>query len=252
MLAAASSALLLDLIEQQSRVIDDYCRRHFYVKTETRYYTPASAELVYVKDMLAITELATDSDDDNTYPTIWAATDYVAEPRNEYPIMKIHQARNGRYDFPMLQDGIRITGTCGYGDGTADPWTAATTTGTIATTNGTTLTLSSASAIVAGQTIKIESEQMYVSAVSTSATVVRGVNGTTAAAHTGAAVYTSHVPECIRLACIQLSLDAYEDAQRDMSIDSEMIGQGNYQWRKLTPERMARRFDQMLSRYVCR
>jgi hypothetical protein len=55
----------------------------------------------------------------------------------------------------------------------------------------------------AGQTIKIENELMYLTSVIVNTlTVVRGVNGTTAAAHAAAAISITAYPQPIVLACL--------------------------------------------------
>ena len=71
----------------------------------------------------------------------------------------------------------------------ASVWTLTAITGTVATTSGTTLTLSADGAVAAGQTIRVESEEMLVTALGTlSATVTRGINGTTKVAHDAKAI----------------------------------------------------------------
>jgi hypothetical protein len=55
----------------------------------------------------------------------------------------------------------------------------------------------------AGQTILIETELMYVTAVAVNTlTVVRGVNGTMSAAHAAAAISITAYPQPIVLACL--------------------------------------------------
>ncbi len=68
---AADDANLLRALETASRWIDGHCQRHFYAKTQTRYYTAkASYELMLdddEPDLLSITSLKTDEDDDYDY-----------------------------------------------------------------------------------------------------------------------------------------------------------------------------------------
>ena len=73
-----------------------------------------------------------------------------------------------------------------------------------------TVTLTSTSIIQPGQVIRAESEQMYVTAIdatNSTATVMRGVNGTTAAAHSAKAIsiYQYH-PSVVGATMIQLSI----------------------------------------------
>jgi hypothetical protein len=92
-----------------------------------------------------------------------------------------------------------MTGVFGHGDGnSATPYASSGVTVTVATTTGTTLTLSAENTLQAGHTIRVESEQMYVTAVSTNgaltATVVRGVNGTTVVAHSAKTAFIYKYP----------------------------------------------------------
>ena len=85
-------------------------------------------------------------------------------------------------------------------------------TGTVGNGTATTVTASAdASAIIyAGDTIRIEDEQMYVSAVSTvSLTVERGVNGTTAAQHSGKAISFRRYPRAIEEATKLRAIDFF-------------------------------------------
>ena len=68
----------------------------------------------------------------------------------------------------------------------------------------TTLTVSDEDALSAGQTLLIESEQLYISkSVAEDLTVVRGVNGTTAVSHaSGTAISVVEYPNPIREAVL--------------------------------------------------
>jgi len=113
----------------------------------------------------------------------------------------------------------------GYGDGTSNPWKSAGITGTVATTSGTTLTLSQASAVYAGQTVKLGTEQMYISAVSgTSATVSRGVNGTTTATHSAVSIYAAQYPAQVVDAVLFLASGAFNLRQK-RGLKDIMIGE---------------------------
>jgi len=127
---------------------------------------------------------------------------------------------------------VEIAGLWGYGDGkSATPYEDSGITATIADTTGTTLTLSAEGTIEAGHTILVEDEQMYVSAVtsdgsSKEATVERGVNGTTAAAHSGKAAYIYQYPDGVVQACIMIAGRLFES--RGKVFDSERLGDYSY------------------------
>ena len=77
-------------------------------------------------------------------------------------------------------------------------------------------------------TLLIESEQMYVSAVATgTATVVRGVNGTTAATHSAAAVSVAKYPACVERACVTLAISGLS-REGKAGMKTERIGDYSY------------------------
>jgi hypothetical protein len=237
--AATDDALLMMLLAAASRKVEFTCGRTFYAETAIRYFRPERADELLVGDLLALTELATDEDSDLDYDYVWTSGDYLLEPANGYPKWKIAVHPDGDYAFPKgLARAARVTGSWGYGDGLrAAPWDSAGITGTVETAGGTTLTLSAAG-LEAGQTILVESEQMYVSAVSDgethTATVERGVNGTTAAAHAAAAVAVAAYPEAARAATIWLAGVSLAARGRTLGVESETIR--GYSYKIASPE----------------
>lgn len=197
---------LLSKLESVSRWIDDYCHRWFYIVESTRYFTAVSRDVVLIDDLIAIVSLATDPSADRAYTDTWAAADYDLEPYNSYPKEAIHTSPMSDYCFRVgLAKGVKIVGSWGYGDGTSSPWKAAGANVTC-TDSGTTLTLSAVGDLSAGQVIMVGTEQMYLTAVtggaSPTAIAVRGVNGTTAAAHNAAAASINTYPKPIEEAAI--------------------------------------------------
>lgn len=216
-------ALLLARLETASRWIDDHCRRRFYVVTATRYFTPKDGYRLLVDDLLAVTSLKTDEDADRVYEKTWATTDYDLEPYNGWPKLVIATTPRGQYSFPAgghygFQQGIiagrhgvaksvEITGEWGYGNGFgATPYRASGATVTVGDATNTTVTVSDQALLAVGQLILVESERMYVTALTDgppdTATVERGVNGSTAAAHAAAPAYIYQYPKSIRDACM--------------------------------------------------
>lgn len=193
----ADDAILDTVIEAVSRQIDQHCGRWFYPVTQTRYYTARRRDRVLVDDLLAVTSIKTDGDGDRTYETTWAATDYDLEPVNApnasppEPYWEIRTTPEGAYSFPGTPRGVQVVGRWGYYDQRV---TSTATANAIASTSATSITVSDGTAFEIGQTILIDSEQMYISGIATNTlTVARGVNGTTAATHAGGAaiqVYT--------------------------------------------------------------
>jgi len=227
---ADDAALLLHL-EDASRHIDRHCGRVFFTEDATRYFDGRCGRVLYTDDFLALTEVATDSQLDNTFDgEVWTEdTDYSLWPDNSWPKQGLAEIVNGRYSWNGYARYVKLTGTWGYGDGlSADPWEATTVTGTVATTTGTTLTLSADDIIAPGHTLKIGTEQLYVSAVSTGvATVKRGVNGTTAAAHSTAAISTAQYPVDVTRAVAHVAMGLLSRAQHG-PYKSERIGDYQY------------------------
>lgn len=223
--------LWLEQIEAASRRIDMACGRHFYTETATRYFDSQNRVDAWIDDYLSITTLTTDSDLDGTYDgETWVEnTDWFPQPYNGWPKMGIQMHIDGNYANIKARRYIKATGTFGYGDGiSADPWAGLGVTGTVATTDGTALTLSASGAVEAGHTIKIGDEQMYVSAVSdTTATVERGVNGTTAATHSAAAISAAKYPAPVTRACATIAT-AFIAQDSHAGYKSERIGDYNY------------------------
>ncbi len=213
----AEDARLLTALEDTSRWIDNKCSRHFYTKTQTRYYTAKEAARVLLDaDLLAVTTLKTDDDDDFDYDYTWATSDYHLLPFNEVVKWEIRIKVKGSYSFPANERGVEIAGTWGYGDGASNsPWLPTACTITVADATGLTVTPSDQSLLRVGQTILVGTEQIYVTALvdggvgADSATVVRAVNGTTGAAHAAAAASVALYPSDIRRACLRAAGRAY-------------------------------------------
>jgi hypothetical protein len=194
---ADDTQLLRDL-EMIGDLIERECDRRFqpYLATVYLSYDPhPDAQyrgcLMLPRDLLAVTSLKTASDETDgviTYGDTWAGSgstvDYRLEPRDaptdRRPYWRI-RATGTRYSWPCVNDGIELIGTFGYW---LDTISVGTLGAAIADTTTTSVTMTAGHSVEAGHTLLIDSEQFYVSAVSTNTlTVERGVNGTTAAAH---------------------------------------------------------------------
>ena len=205
----ADDALLLEHLEAASRWIDAHCGRHFYPLTATRYYTAERYDQLLIDDLLVVTTLKTDDDGDRTYEITWAVTDYDLMLFNAFPKWRIAVSPDGRYSFPSGAKGVEIAGVWGFGDGeSATSYEDSTTdTSEALDTTETGVDVVSGAALAVGNLILIDSEAMYVTAISSNtATVIRGVNGTTAAAHdTGKSIYVYVYPDYVVQACAELA-----------------------------------------------
>lgn len=207
----ADDARLRVVMEAVTRLIDNHCRRHFALRTEARKFGEEGVytrkHQLWVPDFLAITSIVCDYNSDGTRETTLQATEYLLWPTNSYPKFRIdlNLPVPPTYSYwPTTQEAIAITGLWGYGDGdSATPWTPSGSTLTVATTDGTTVAAVSGAAFAVGQTIRCGSEDMYITGISTNnLTVVRGVNGTTGAAHNAAASSIHQIPATVREACL--------------------------------------------------
>ena len=228
----SDDATLFDYIEAASREIDAHTQRHFYVTSATKYLTPDGAgHVLFDDDCLSISALTTDSELDGTYDgETWTEdTDFWLVPYNSFPKHRAELTHEGAYSFANSRRYVKIVGQWGYGDGlSATPYTtsAETTTGTHNATV-TTLNVTTGGILKAGQTLRIGSEQLFVSAVNgTANTVRRAVNGTTAAVSitTGAAIAVYEYPRVISRACAILATTYYKERGLNSAMQQERIG----------------------------
>lgn len=105
-------------VESASRWVDRALGTRFYhaATPEVRYYTlGANGWRVDLDDLLSVTEIATDANNDGTYETVWTLnTDYRLGPVNALlksePYRWIEKVWNtGRFSFPAYDRGIRVT-----------------------------------------------------------------------------------------------------------------------------------------------
>lgn len=202
-------AFIEQMIEAASRWIDQHTGRHFYALTATRYFTTDDSLALRVPDLASVTTLATDEDGDRTYETTWAATDYDLLPYNDPPYQWLEVAPNGLNVFPAVRRGVQIAGVWGW---PVTVTVAGTTLAEDLDTSETEVDVVSGAALSGGQTIRIDSEDMRVESIATNTlTVVRGINGTTAATHdTGAAISILTPLDAIQEACLLLTARLYK------------------------------------------
>lgn len=111
----ADDALLERAIEAASRSIDELCGRRFYSDTETRYYDPDAWDMIEVDDLVSVTTVKTDEDQDRVYETTWAPTDFELDPADGPPYTRIYATPTGSYAFPVLQRrAVQVAGTFGW------------------------------------------------------------------------------------------------------------------------------------------
>lgn len=187
-LDAGDQTEMLAVLEGVSRAIDDYCDRHFFAITATRVFPGDGYSSMWIPDLISATSVKLDEDEDGTFETTLTTASYRLVRPGHYdadgtPKTKIELRPNGAVGtFQATPRLLEIAGIWGYTNATVIP--AATLTENLDTSE-VGVDVSGGTLFEIGQTILIDSEQMYVSGIATNTlTVTRGVNGTTAAAHT--------------------------------------------------------------------
>lgn len=221
-------------VDQVSREFERECGgRKFYSYTGTRYFaggTRTGRKLWLPDDLLSVSALVVDDNADDVYElTLAANTDYWLSPadasqRGE-PYMALELNPNGTqlYRWPTAPRAVKVTGVWGYSAETEDTGL----TGTLSDATDTSLTASATAAnlIYPGDTLVIESEQVYVTAVvTTTITVTRGVNGTTAAAHTTKALLVRRYPRDIEMVVAERVVGLRWDAQGGYATGVTLMG----------------------------
>lgn len=194
------------LLEATSRMIDKWCRRHFYALSATKYEDGIDGRLFLSDDLLSVTTLKTDEDGNAVYENTFTTADYLLYPLNGSPKTAVALSHDSGYSHfaSGVRKGVEIAGLWGYGDGdSATPYIAGGMTATVADGTSTSVTVSTVGSLAPGHTILVESEQMYIQSISgTTLTVLRAQNGTAGAAHSAKAVSIYEYPDPIEEATL--------------------------------------------------
>lgn len=220
------------VIGAASRSIDQECRREFFVTTAVkRFNTPPVQLPLYIPDLLDETAIEVDINLDGTFSTTVPESDYELFPLNDLPFTHVTRKplAAGLFLAQEAQANVRITGDWGYGNGRdASPVFASGVTVTIADASETEVDVDAEGTIEAGHTILVGTERLFVSAATSDdtkkLTVIRGVNGSTAAAATElASIY--QYPDIVREVALRATLRQINIDQGDTGTLSERIGQ---------------------------
>ena len=235
-------AILRRILESASNRIDNYVgMQSFGPRIETHYYDIGRGNLRETAQ-LSISSHPTDNigvsdqlisvipfDDwliSTTTVTSYGATDratsetltegynndFLLEPYNSSPKVRLKLNEDTAKSLNAGQQTLAILGTWGYSNDTL----LVTTADAVASTTTTSVSVSSASGFGPAETVLIDSEQMYITAISgNTLTVERGVNGSTASTHSGgASAYSYEYPALVVEACLDLAKISFRD--RDM------------------------------------
>lgn len=212
---------LWQLLVACSDWVDRYCNRHFYPRSQTLEFDGSGSDRLLIPDLVAITSLKTDDNEDKTFETTWATTDYWLEPYNAEPTQPwgepytaVHARKQGtKSQFDLKEQFVEIVGRWGYRENKEDSASNINDVGGISATD-TSVIVTAGADFAIGMTIIIESEQMLVTNIATNTlTITRGLNGTTAASHADATdVYILRWPASVERACLLLAARLYARA----------------------------------------
>ena len=199
-LDATDQDAVVRALDSGSRRVDQMTHRTFYAETAKRVLDGEGRSWQFIPDLLAADTIKLDEDGDRAFEvTLSAPTDYYLKRRgykdeDALPATTLElDAVNGQRGTLLQRRRLIEFGAAtrwGFTEETETVEASGTPiTGTLADPNDLTLVTSDDADLSIGQTLKLEAEQVYISGGTTSPwTVVRGVNGTTAAAHAGVAV----------------------------------------------------------------
>lgn len=227
------TSVVLRILESVSRTMDQAVGwRSWGPRTQTRLYdiderTQLVPGVVPLDDWLinatGVTAYSDTSRTSSQTLTEGIAGDYLLEPYNDSPKHTLKLTEITTTSLGGGQQTLTIAGTWGWQNVTAARTTLS---GAVSSTTATSITVTDTSAIAPGSTLVVDSEQLYVSAVSgSSLTVVRGVNGTTAATHpNGAEVRASQYPADVVQVCLEIARNRWKE--RDAGT-GQTIGAGS-------------------------
>ena len=207
---------LLALAETASRVVDRYCNRSFYVRSGARSFDGSGGPRLLVPDLICVNRdgLRTDENGDGHLDTVWRSGDFRLLPANAHPDSDGNpasrpytaiEAAGRRTRFPAGRGSVRVSGKWGW-------WRhvrpAGRTQSAIVDADQTVVGLAGGSDALAGQTVLIGSEQMYVeSRQNDELSVRRGVNGTVRLGHdAGAQVLAFEYPLAVSEAALTIAV----------------------------------------------
>ena len=225
-------ARLLALLEDVSRWTDGYCNQHFYVLTSARRFDGDGGQELHLPDLISVTSLKTDQDQDRVFELTWTSSDYLLYPLNvepqqpwgrPYTRVLVDTEAGTRQVFPAGRSTVEIVGKWGFREVTEDSGVDINE-GAAFAAGDTTLTVTDGSKFAVGQTLVIESEQLYITAIATNnLTVVRGVNGTTAASHADSTdISIFRYPGSVAEACLMQTSRLWQ--RRNVGLEGGSIG----------------------------
>lgn len=177
-------------------------------------------------DLLEVTAIA------NGDGTAIASSSYVLRPSNVTPKYRIELLPSVGVQWAYTdnwQDSISVSGVWGYHETYDRAWKSMTTLAGAVNGSAMSVTVTSATGLEVLDYIRVGSEYLQITAISgTTLTVLRGVNGTTAAAHdSGAGVSQYQQTPRVKLAVERLA-SFYYDHRKTVGTKIEVAGSTTY------------------------
>lgn len=233
----ASDAALRRAAEAASRVIDRYCNRVFFTYVEAKEFDGDGSLELFTPDLVSVASVKEDDTMAGTFSVTWGASDFLLYPRSAKPTANydprpytkiiVSPFTSGTQDvFLRGRDNYQVNGTWGFSRVTKT--LGVTGTAANATTTSVTLSGSATGNVEIGHTFLLGDEMLYtVGASGTAVTVERGVNGSTATAHTAADVKLLVYPEPVSEACMIETARLWK--RKDNAFAAEVGFEGGFQ-----------------------
>ena len=210
---------LLGLLESASRWIDGHCDRRFSALHARRTFDGTGCDTLFVPDLVSVSSLSVA--DARGGWQVWPASHWFPYPLDAQPTRpggvpytRIATSPGAALHFPMGRANVAVDGIWGYSGIVEDIGLRVAGSVDVAASDPSVTVAPAVSGstpdVSAGQTVRIEQEQLYIISVETAAvgtnivlTTQRGVNGTTAAGHVvGAIVLCYRYPAAVAEACL--------------------------------------------------
>ena len=211
------------VLRDTSRWIDQYAGRRFYPQIATRTFTAPDSERLSVPDLLSVSALATDENDDRVYELAWTSTCYDLDPPNSSsenppePYTAITATPTSSVSFPTgAVRGVQVTGKWGYYENLSSAGSLE----SAVTAAATTATMKSTGPWHAGELWAVESEYVLVDAESTTTAVTlrRAQNGSVAATHSSGTVANRLTFPVVEDACLREAARRYRAADAPFGV----------------------------------
>lgn len=185
-------ATLWHLLHVASRIVDGFCGRHFYVSTESKRFDVRDRYGVHIDDLIEVAQVVEDWDGDGVFERVRHRSEYVLYPLDANPtsahglpfhVMRTRRRSSTRW-FPSGRAAVQVTGQWGYRSHFVSLGAYVSNSGVQLTAASRSVRVDDDSGLLAGNTILIGNEQMFVTQIGASVlNLVRGVNGTSATHH---------------------------------------------------------------------